>query len=332
MHSDKTQSARSAAAWLAAAVLLASRPTSADEPPAPAQSNDANANPLQAEESLDDDRDTRLDVTLDSVFGGGKTSATVARPAGATTTSTTEQVRFTSFSWLLTGLYAILPSWHVSLGVQLPYSRTTLYPDGKPDRQAGALGNAALIGRWQVDLSRRWNLSTVLGALGPTSSASRSASEAQGSESSQDAYASQRASSGSRGGRSAGLFERRGYGGLLAVDALYHRGRFEFEPDFEIDSLRDTTTPEANRQLVTTTLGVRGSYRLSRPLDVGLETWVTTAPSGDSERKSVTAVAQPEARLHWGPVLACAGVVLPYAGPVSEQRVYGIRLVLQLTL
>ncbi len=288
----------------------------------------------QKAEGEDAERAARLHVWVDSVFGVGETAVVSQNPVGLggqpAAFRRDDRAGFTTQNFDVGLSYEILND--LATGVELPLVHGSL--DGSRGTQAmWLLGNVELDAEYVKNLTKHLLLVGSLELTLPTATASELPSQKELDEdprASRDerAYARWsilRAAENVRGWEENHLFAPDRWGIVPRVGVLWEPiHRLEVEPYAKLGSLIGSKGQPYEGDVV---LALRASYRLHAFVDVGARVW-TNVPIGGSlpQDESPVGVLEPQVRGHFGPILPVVGVVLPFAGPISNPENVGVRL------
>jgi hypothetical protein len=299
--------------------VCAAPPTGASAETAPAEEPDEPESP-----------EPRFFVALDSVFGVGKW--TVLNTPG---TAPVPSSPFTALSLLPGASFKITNDFAVS--ARLPVTIARFSPTGYDARTTAALGNL------EVGASFTWHafdeaplvfgldvaLPTAQGSAGASTSYSYYGPSPTVSTADFDRYAANASASALRGWESIAIFEDNSVGISPRVFMPWRPlPRLFLGPWVKLENLI-FTNGGSNIYGADVVAGVRADYLVLDALDVGARFWIN-APLTNEEQTEVTAVIEPELRLHVGLFTALVSVIVPLAGPttIMDPRIVGTRLAL----
>jgi hypothetical protein len=197
-------------------------------------------------------------------------------------------------------------------------------------RGASAIGNVEIEPEGRIKLAEGLHLKLALGIALPTAQggeipSTAAAIPADGPGIDQNAYdrfAAQRAAAMTRGYEEDALFEPTHLGIVPKVTLAWASDGVRIDPWVKLENLIAT---ESGRKFIDELVfGVNLGYRVSRAFEPGVRVWANV-PVSNVDFTAV-AVAEPQLAFHFRPVDLSAGVILPFAGPLTSPYDVGVRL------
>ena len=280
----------------------------------------------------EEEKEIEAEFTLgfDMVLGFGKSETVTQNAAGPNNfTYSTGNSQTTTESFLLRAGWEA--THHLAFGVRVPFTHGTLFPPGTPDsRDLFAVGNVEVGAEYRFDLSEQLALFAELGVAIPTAQGTErpdnltTVNATTFDQTSYDRHAIQSAAAAARGWEDNALFETDHLGIVPKLQLEYHAGRFELEPYIKYESLIGTRDNLEKQYIGELVFGGRIGARVADRLSVGVRVW-SNVPLANEPGIETVGVAEPEVRLHFGPVEPYAGIILPFAGPLDSPYTVGAR-------
>jgi hypothetical protein len=272
---------------------------------------------------------------VDFVVGTAHTP-TVSVPTSSTgfpTSPVLATTKVTSYSFLFNAGVEITEGFEVRLRV--PLANATIFaPDDR--RGASAFGNVELEPEGRIKLAEGLHLKLGLGIALPTAqggeipgTAAAIPSSGSGTGpgsgidySAYDRFASQRAAAMVRGYEEDALFEPSHLGIVPKITLAWASDAIRIDPWIKLENL--ISTESGGKFIDELVFGVNLGYRASRAFEPGVRVWANV-PVSNADFTAV-AVAEPQLLFHFRPVDLSAGVILPFAGPLTSPYDVGVRL------
>jgi hypothetical protein len=300
-------------------------PATTTTPPATEAHEEGKTVPRSEEEK---EIEAEFTLGFDMVLGFGK-SETITQNAGAPNdfTYATARAQTTVESFLLSAGWEA--THHLAFGVRLPLTHGTLFAPQADSRDVFAVGNLEVGGEWRFDLSEQLALFAELGVAIPTAQGSElpAAKDIDNNNFSQETYDRHSINSfaaAARGWEDNALYETDHLGIIPKLKLEYHKDRIELEPYVKYESLIGTKDNLDRQYIGELVAGARFGVRVHDHVSVGVRAW-TNIPIHNEAGVETVGVAEPEIRLHFGPIMPYAGVILPFAGPLDSPYTVGAR-------
>jgi hypothetical protein len=302
-------------------------PATTTTPPATVAHEEGSTVPRSEEEK---EVESEFTLGFDMVLGFGKSETVTQNAFGPNNfTYSTGNAQTTTESFLFSAGWEA--THHLAFGVRVPFTHGTLFPPGTPDsRDLFAVGNVEVGGEYRFDLSEQLALFAELGVAIPTAQGTErpdNLTTVNGTtfdQTSYDRHAIQSAAAAARGWEDNALYETDHLGIIPKLKLEYHAGRFELEPYIKYESLIGTRDNLEKQYIGELVFGGRIGARVADCLSVGVRVW-SNVPLDNAPGIETVGVAEPEVRLHLGPVEPYAGVILPFAGPLDNPYTVGAR-------
>jgi hypothetical protein len=273
-------------------------------------------------------------LALDLVLGWGKVPFAVQNLPGAgnpaITYSRSDQTESNVQSFVLVG--AVEVTEHVGVGLRVPFTFAGFSPDGSASRGTDAFGNVELEGEYTLGLGRNLRLVGALGVALPTAQGQAipvglsQQNAAYVDETAYDRWSLSRAAAFARGYEDNALFEPQRLGIIPQVRLSYRFRGLSIEPWVKVENLIGTSTLLDASYVGELVGGLRVGYWVREQFEVALKGWVNVGYAGADEDKTTAASLEPQLVLRFGPVRPFAGVIVPLAGPPSDNGFIGVRL------
>jgi hypothetical protein len=304
---------------------------STSEPPAVAPAPAAGAEAAPAEAEPGHEREAKAMVGLDLVLGWGRVPFAVQNAPGAgqpyVTYTRNDGVSSNVQSLMLVGSMELLE--HVGVGARLPLTFAGFSPNGSAGRSTTAIGNLELEGEISWQLARRLHLVGSLGVALPTAQGSeipdlQQTPAQQVDSTSYDRYSLSRAAAAARGFEDNALFEPNRLGVVPKIALVYRLNGWTIEPYVKVENLIGTSTALAAPYVGELVGAARVGYWVQNRFELAIRGVVNAGFAGTSDDKQVAVAVEPSAILRFGPVRPYAGVIVPVAGPPSENGFIGV--------
>jgi outer membrane protein OmpA-like peptidoglycan-associated protein len=269
---------------------------------------------------------------IDGVGGSART-ATVNNvvPAGSSgilAQSTVQTSRITNYSVIGDLGVRLTPGF--GLGLRMPVMGGTLFAN--PTRSDPTVGNLELSAVGMVNLATSLKLELTLGLTFPTgggdqipaNTASIPPSIAGVDQSGYDRYSVQRATSFSRGLEDDELFQVNHFGINPKIRLIIgSAGKWHIDPWVKLDNLIATNSsyPFIDELIFGANIG---GY-IVPAVEPVIRVWGNVPLTG-TDYDNPVAVVEPRLRFHIGDVTPYVGVILPFAGPISNPFDWGVRV------
>jgi len=271
---------------------------------------------------------------LDLVLGGGKVPfAAEQQPSAsnpAVTYSRADGVSSNVQSFIAGGRLEVAE--HVAVAVRVPFTFAGFSPDGSASRSTASFGNVELEGEYGLHLGKGLKLVGALGITVPTANgteipAGLANQNAQFADvTGYDRYSLSRAAASARGFEDNALFEPQRFGIIPKVSLRYRMHALSIEPYVKVENLIGTSSSLAQSYVGDFVGGLRVGYWVQRQFEVAVRGWVSVGFAGGDEDKKTALAFEPQLVLRFGPIRPYAGVILPAAGPPSENGFVGVRV------
>ena len=302
---------------------------SQSQTPAPASGSPEADKPAEAG-AAEKEEEGRWNVSLDAVLGFGGTPVVNQKIIGPLITQesrTLSTSRFVTQSFNPGLSYEVVHN--LRIGVMVPLGAGSLYPPG--DTRGGTvIGNVVIGGEYEARLSERLKAYGGFDVALPTASGSELptpdelARDFHLNQSEHDRFSLLHAMSDSRGREDTAAFAPKHLGLVPKVGVVWRVGtKVEIEPYAKYESLHATGTNSSYEGAIV--VAARLTYRLDTHVDATLRAWTNIPTAGPD---SAVAVAEPQLRGHFGGFMPILGVVLPFAGELTNPYVIGVRLTL----
>jgi hypothetical protein len=281
-----------------------------------------------------EEHEDRFALGVDAVLGWGKVPFAVQNLPGTglqpLTYSRADQTPTDVQSFILAGSAEVAE--HLEVGLRLPFTFATFSPEGSAARSATSLGNLELEGAYTVPLGRALKLVAGLGVALPTSAGDEipeglafqpvSANTADA----YDRWSLSRAAAFARGYEDNALFEPHRLGLIPKVALLYQLRGLTIEPYLKVENLIGTSTLLDASYVGELVGALRVGYWVHRRVELAMRGWFNVGFAGTADDKVTAAALEPQIVTRFGPVRPYAGVIVPIAGPPSDNGFVGVRL------
>jgi hypothetical protein len=284
-------------------------------------------------ESEDEKKEETVALGADLVLGWGHVPFAVENPpaegAAAPTYTRQDDVHSSVQSLILGASMEIVE--HLGVGVRVPFTFASFFPDGSPGRGAQSFGNVELEGEYGRELRPGLKLYAALGVALPTAAGTEipegqtNASAVLVDAPSYDRFSLSRAAASARGYEDNALFEPHRLGIVPKVGAVYRLKGLSIEPYVKVENLVAATS-QAEGYVGELVAALRVGYEIRNHFEVALKGWVNVGFAGSSDDKTVAAALEPELVLRFGPLRPYAGAIVPIAGPPLDNAFVGVRL------
>jgi hypothetical protein len=286
------------------------------------------------EEKKGDEEEKRFLLSLDFVVGFGKqpvVDANGATPLGAGGTGalsapTVNQARMTTYSFIAGVGYEFAHG--LEAGVRLPVDVGSIA--SPENRGTAALANLELEAAYLHELNETLGLEFALGISLPTAQGAPIPDGAIPSigggynQSGYDRFSVHNAVAASRGYEDNALYDIDHLGLIPKVKLLAHGDKWRVAPWVKLENLVATTSDQAHSYTGELVLGVEGGYYVAPVFEPALRLWTNIPVSGADF--TAVAVVEPQLRFHVGEVTPLLGVILPFAGPLTNPQAAGVRI------
>ena len=287
----------------------------------------------KGEHAEGEEEEKRLTMSVDFVLGFGKTDVLTQKLPGSFATvpeNTVGPSKMTTESFILAANYEVAK--HFGIGVRLPFSFGTFEVDGGAARGTSALGNIELEAEYEHSLNKDLALVFALGVALPTAQGDEVPSEEEAKAlgigadlNAYDRFALNKAVAGSRGYEDNALYEPKHLGIIPKIALDWHASpKLTVQPYVKLENLLATTKGQPSSYVGELVFGARAGYRVSEGFEPGLRIWAN-APLTGADFKTV-AVVEPEIRMHYENLTPMIGVIIPFAGTLTDPMFVGVRL------
>jgi len=271
---------------------------------------------------------------LDLVLGWGKVPFALQNQpvagVSAVTYSRSDATESNVQSFLVAGSLEVAE--HVGIGARLPVTFASFSPDGQESRGTASIGNLELEGEYSAPLARGLKLIAALGVALPT---------ADGQEippgltnqpagvtdvTAYDRWSLDKAAAYARGYEDNALFEPDRLGLVPKVGLSYRLHGLSIEPHVKVENLIGTTSSLDAGYVGELVASLRVGYWVHRQFEIAVKGWINAGFAGTSDDKTTAVSLEPALVLRFGPVRPYAGVIIPLAGPPSDNGFVGLRV------
>jgi hypothetical protein len=312
--------------------------------PAPAGASPANAGeragegPREAGEGVGEheereEEEPRATVGLDLVLGWGHVPFAVQNAPSNVSPDVTytraDAVSSNVQSLLLYGSMEVVE--HVGVGARFPLTFASFSPDGA-SQSVSSPGNLELEGEYAARVGPRLRVVGSLGVALPTASGSEIPADLnatparQVDSSTYDRFSLSRAAASARGFEDNALFEPNRLGVVPKVAAIYSVRGLTIEPSVKVENLIGTSSDLEARYVGELVGALRAGYWVQRHVELALRGFVNVGFAGTAEDKKAALALEPMGMLRFGPIRPYVGVIIPVAGPPSENKFIAVRL------
>jgi hypothetical protein len=308
---------------------------SSSSPAANGQASAGAETPVEpANEEGEANHEERVMVGLDLVLGWGKVPFAVqnlpSASNGAVTYTRNDAVHSNVQSFILGASAEVVE--HLGVGLRLPFTFAGFSPDGSQGRQTTSFGNLELEGEYGDRIAQGLRLYGALGVALPTAQGDEippdlnNVSAQLVNQTAYDRFSLERAAAAARGYEDNALFEPKRLGLVPKVGLVYRTHGLSVEPYVKVENLVGTSSSLANEYVGELVGAVRVGYWVHKQFEVALKGWVNVGFAGGDEDKKTSLALEPQLVLRFGPVRPYAGVIIPVAGPPSDEAFVGVRL------
>jgi hypothetical protein len=304
-----------------------------DRPEPPSAPSPATASATPRPEDAQATRTERSTLTLDMVLGWGTVPFAVQSLPGtgdpSLTYSRSDRTQADVQSFVLAGSTEWSEHW--GAGVRLPFTFASFSPAGSPSRSTSSFGNIELYADTAAPLAQGLRLVGSIGLALPTAPGQEvppgltGQSAAATPESAYDRWSLSRAAVFARGEEEDALFEPQRLGLIPKIGLLYRRGSLRLEPTVKVESLFATSSSLQAAYVGEVVAALRVGYAVHEHLEIAARGWVTVGYAGTSDDRTTVVAVEPGLVLRFGSVRPYAGVILPLAGPPSDNGFFGVR-------
>jgi hypothetical protein len=303
-------------------------------PQAPAAVAPSGENAAPEGEGRRPEREPKAMVALDMVLGWGRVPFAVqnlpqpGQPAVTYTRS--DGVSSNVQSIVMAGSMGVVE--HVGVGARLPLTFAGFSPNGTAGRSTTSFGNLELEGEYTQHLAPRLRLIGSLGLALPTAQGTELPEDLnqtpaqQVDTTSYDRYSLNRAAAAARG------FEPNRLGVVPKLALVYSLHGVSIEPYVKVENLIGTSTDLAAPYVGEVVAAARVGYWVQRLFELSLKGLANVGFAGTEDDKKVAVALEPDVVLRFGPVRPYAGVIVPVAGPPSENGFVGVHFGVALAL
>ena len=274
---------------------------------------------------------------LDGVVGSARvTTVNNVVPPGTTAgingQTTIQTARVTDYSIIASAGVHLTSGFGFNL--RMPFEAGNLF--SSPTRSDGGVGNLEISAVGTVNLAKMLNLELTLGVSVPTAGGHQIPDTAanvavvQGGvdQSGYDRYSVQRAVSYSRGLEDDELFQPDHLGINPKIRLIIgETGKWRIDPWVKLDNL--IATNKSYSFIGELIFGANFGVMLGDHVEPMVRVWAN-APLTGADYNNPVAVVEPQLRFHFGDVSPYVGVILPFAGPITNPYDYGVRVGLTL--
>jgi hypothetical protein len=227
---------------------------------------------------------------------------------------------------------------HAGVGARLPLTFAGFSPNGTAGRSTTSFGNLELEGEYSRHLAPRLRLVGSFGLALPTAQGTElppdlSQTPAQQVDTtSYDRYSLNRAAAAARGFEDNALFEPNRLGLIPKVALFYSLHGVSIEPYVKVENLIGTSTALDAPYVGEVVAAARVGYWVQNRFELSLKGLVNIGFAGTDDDKKVAVAVEPDVVLRFGPVRPYAGVIVPLAGPPSQNGFVGVHFGVALAL
>jgi hypothetical protein len=282
-------------------------------------------------EGNDGSEDKSLSIGIDFVVGSATTDAVTQNvPANLQPTGNTtiDSSKVTTYSFLIGGSIELCK--HFELGLRVPFQAGTIDAPTY-SRSASALGNIELEPEVGIPLNEGLELKLALGIALPTAQGTPIPATAADvpslgigiDQSGYDRATVQKATAMTRGYEENALYEPDHLGLVPKITlSWFQREKWHVDPWVKLENLIATSSDE--KFIGELVLGANAGYSVTKVFEPALRVWGNIPVTG-ADFKAV-GVVEPQLRFHAGDGVVLAGVILPFAGPLTSPYAVGVRL------
>jgi hypothetical protein len=278
------------------------------------------------------ERETKAVLGLDMVLGWGRVPFAQQNAPGAgqpyVTYTRNDGVSSNVQSIILAGSMEVTE--HIGIGARLPLTFAGFSPNGSAGRSTTSLGNLELEGEYGQRVTPRLRLVGSLGLALPTAQGSEIPEDLnqtpaqQVDSTSYDRFSLSRAAAAARGFEDNALFEPDRLGIVPKVALVYRLHGWSVEPYVKVENLIGTSSALAAPYVGELVGAARVGYLVQDRFELALKGVLNAGFAGTSDDKKVAFAIEPNAVLRFGPVRPYAGVIIPVAGPPSQNGFIGV--------
>ncbi len=219
---------------------------------------------------------------------------------------------------------------HVGIGARLPLTFAGFSPNGSAGRSTTTFGNLELEGEYGMHVAHRLRLVGSLGLDLPTAQGTEipptlnQVPAQQVDTTSYDRYSLNRAAAAARGFEDNALFAPNRLGIVPKVALVYRLRGLSVEPYVKVENLIGTSSSLAAPYVGDVVVAARVGYWVQNRFELVLRGVLDAGFAGTDEDKKVAVAIEPGFVLRFGPVRPYAGVIVPLAGPPSENGFVGV--------
>jgi len=311
-------------------------PPATPPPPAPAPEGAAAGAEPGAEREVEkkEEEEEKGTLGLDLVMGWGKVPFAVQNLPGAGSPAVTytraDAVPSNVQSFILGGSVEVINN--LDVGLRVPFTFAGFSPDGSAARSTTGVGNLELEGEYELELSEHLMLTGALGLALPTAQGDEIPPDLMNANANSvdatafDRFSLSRAAASARGYEDNALFEPDRFGIIPKIGALYRLRGLSVEPYVKVENLVATSSKLDEKYVGELVAAVRVGYWVHKQFELALRGWVNVGYAGSDEDKQTAAMLEPDLVLRFGPVRPYAGVLVPLAGPPSDNGFVGVRV------
>jgi hypothetical protein len=285
------------------------------------------------------EREPKAMVALDMVLGWGRVPFALQNLPQAGQPSVTytrsDGVSSNVQSIIMAGSMDVVE--HVGVGARLPLTFAGFSPNGTAGRSTTSFGNLELEGEYSQHVAPRLRLIGSLGLALPTAQGTElpdlnQTPAQQVDTTSYDRYSLNRAAAAARGFEDNALFEPNRLGIVPKVALAYSLHGVSIEPYVKVENLIGTSTALAAPYVGEVVAAARVGYWVQHLFELSFKGLVNIGFAGTDDDKKVAVALEPDVVLRFGPVRPYAGVIVPVAGPPSENGFVGVHFGVALAL
>jgi hypothetical protein len=214
----------------------------------------------------------------------------------------------------------------------VPFTFAGFSPNGSAARSTTGFGNVEVAGEYETSITKGLHFVGALGVALPTAVGDEippdlaNASAGSVDATAFDRWSLSRAAASARGYEDNALFEPHRLGIIPKVGVVYRLRGFSVEPYVKVENLVATSTALEQKYVGELVGGLRVGYWVHKQFELGVKGWVNVGYAGSDEDKQTAVAIEPQVVLKFGPVRPYAGVIVPVAGPPSDNGFVGVRL------
>ncbi|MEO8878598.1 MAG: hypothetical protein ABI461_23615 [Polyangiaceae bacterium] len=279
-----------------------------------------------------EEKEPKLNLTIDGVFGFGDVPALNPSPPttlGTLSTHSLENTHVASDSYILGFGYRIAKD--LTIGARIPIVHASFGPEGlQNQRGATTIGNLEIWAAYEKKLTKKLAIIPELGIALPTAAGDELPEGKDVSEdptksydnNAADRFSALQAASASRGLEESALFESKRLGIIPKIELEYKTKKLTIAPYVKLENMIATSSSLEKGYLGEIVPGFLASYSVVKWLDVGLRGWASIAFDKENHDNNALIVVEPQLRAHIGPIHPVVGLLLPIFPTAAPGNTY----------